>query len=215
MDENVFRCSTINTTSLPDSVPINTTWMTLKNSGITKLCQSVDYLSNIKALDLRSSRVSLICKSFAKFVMKNRNDSIDLYPLDQIWLSDNPYHCDCKMTWMIGWLNTYTTPSGQHIIVDFNNLTCRSGMMKGRKISTLTAVEMGCFPKELTHLQLVGIAMGAGVSLIIIGILLFVIVRRSREVRLFLFNKFNLNTITEDRNENFNKLKYDAFFSFW
>ena len=167
------------------------------------------------ALDLRNNKVSFICKSFANLLLENRNDSKNVQKLDQIWLSDNPYHCDCEMTWMIEWLNTFTTSSGQHRIVDYKNLTCGSGMMKGRKISTLNAVQLGCFPRELTLLQKVGIAIGAGVSLIIIGILLFVTARRSREVNFFLFNKFNLNTINEDRNENLDDLRYDAFFCFW
>ena len=147
--------------------------------------------------------------------MENRNDSTDLYQLDKIWLSDNPYHCDCEMTWIVEWLNTYTAASGQHIIVDFDNLTCQSGIMKGKTISTLNTVEMGCFPGELTLFHKVGIAIGAGVALIIIGVLLFFTAKRSREVKFILFNKFNLNTIADDKNENLNEIQYDGFFCFW
>ena len=210
-----MKCSSVNITSLPPTVPINTTWVTLLKSSITKLCEDVEYLRTIKALDVRNNKVSFIRESFANLLMGNRNDSADKYQLDKIWLSHNPYHCDCEMTWMMKWLNTYTTPSGQHVVVDYNKLICESGLMKGRVISTLTAVEMGCFPRELTVLQKVGIAIGAGVALVMIGVLLFIIARRSRKVQFFLFNTFNLNTITDDKHEDIDKFRYDAFFCFW
>ena len=46
--------------------------------------------------------------------------------LEKIWLSGNVFHCDCEMTWMIRWLNNFTTPSRQYIIVDYQEMKCHS-----------------------------------------------------------------------------------------
>ena len=101
--------------------------------------------------------------------------------VNQIWLSDNPYYCNCEMIWMKEWLNNLTTSSGNHVIIDYKTLRCHSGMMKGKSIYKLTEVDMGCFTRW-TSGELAGLG---------------------------------LDTVPkDDKDENVNNMKYDAFFCY-
>ena len=132
-----------------------------------------------------------------------------------MWLSGNPYQCDCSMTWMAGWLNTFTTPLGQHIIVDFKELICETGMAKGMPIYQLNEIDMGCFPSKWTTAQKIAVGIGTGIAVIII-IVLLIVTKRSRELKFLLYYHLKLNTIPDDdKNENVENMKYDAFFCFW
>ena len=52
------------------------------------------------------------------------------------------------MTWMIEWLNGFSTYLNGPIIADYNEMICHSGMMKGQPIYQLNEVKMGCFPAD-------------------------------------------------------------------
>ena len=59
--------------------------------------------------------------------------------------------------------------------------------MKGRQIYLLNPVDMGCFPSEWTLQQKVGVGFGAGLALLMIIGLTFLVIKRSRDIRFFLF----------------------------
>ena len=106
------------------------------------------------------------------------------------------------MTWMIGWLNNFTTPKGKRIIVDYKDIYCQSGMMKDLPIYILNEVTMGCYPPKLTTIQKIGIALGAGAGLVIILVILLVS-RNPREVKFLMYYYFKLDTVPkDDKNEN-------------
>ena len=65
----------------------------------------------------------------------------DLIHLEKLWLSGNPFDCNCEMTWMID--NT-KTPSGEHVVVDFKDVECHNDLMEGKPIYKLQSVNMGC-----------------------------------------------------------------------
>ena len=122
MKESFVNCSSTNITRMPNYVPNNTAFGVLWNISILKLCEYPGFLTNIKVLQVKSTKIYFICKAFANKLNKDRHMS----KLKQIWLSDNPYHCDCDMIWMTRWLNNFTTTTGEHIIMDYQNVTCHS-----------------------------------------------------------------------------------------
>ena len=120
------------------------------------------------------------------------------------------------MIWMITWLNNFTTIAGNNIIVDYQNLTCHSGMTIGKQIYLLNAVDMGCYPSRWTLGQKIGVGIGAfAVAIIIVGILLATVLKR--EVKFIMYYHLNFDKFIshDDKNEKLDKLKYDAFFCFW
>ena len=51
------------------------------------------------------------------------------------------------MTWMIDWLSNATTPSGEHIVVDYTEVRCHNGTgsWEQQPIYQLSATEMDCY----------------------------------------------------------------------
>ena len=80
-------------------------FLNLKQSNVAviseKILAQVNNSQKLKWLDLSGNNLDAIPQTMAQ-----------LRDLKKIWLSENPIHCDCKMTWMIGWLNNFTTFSG-------------------------------------------------------------------------------------------------------
>ena len=135
--------------------------------------------------------------------------------MQKIWLAENPFHCQCSMTWMIGWLNNFTTTTGEHVIVDFQHVTCHSGLNIGEPVYKLDEVDMGCFPKELTLWQKVGIGVGSGVAGLVIIALSALAIKRSRDIKFFFYYYCKwmicVGVPRDDKDEKLDNLKYDGF----
>ena len=121
---NVFTCSSMVTNTLPSSVPAYTNCVLLDNNKINNISPA-GYLDAVTFLSLQNNTISNIPDSFIRTFNNNNMKWIkladtklttvpkqmqNLTNLNKIWLSGNPFHCDCEMTWMIGWLNNFTTP---------------------------------------------------------------------------------------------------------
>ena len=197
---------------LPVTVSDNTQWFLADSIHLTDLCEYHDYFEKTTVLSLTNNKVTRICKSL---VDKMTNDTEStLNQRGHIWLSGNPFHCDCEMTWMTDWLNTFTISSGEHIVADYRNLTCQTGSMKGTPIYELNEVLMGCFPSKWRTWHKVVVGIGAGITVIIIVIL--IATKRSREMKFLLYYHLKLNTLADDdKNETLDNVRYDAFFCFW
>ena len=141
-----------------------------------------------------------------------------LHYLQKIWLSGNPFHCDCSMLWMIGWLNNFTTSTGRHIVVDYQDIRCHSGTAVGIPIYKLNEVLLGCYPKGLTVWQRVLIGIGSGTAGLIIIFLFLIIIKRSRTLQFFIFYKLKIKSIIslnkDLEDENVEYKEYDAFLSY-
>ena len=188
--------------SLPTSILRETDWLVMEEDPITKLSVSHKYFEQLKFLNLKNSNINSISKSFLDSLQRNRNltwinlagnklisvpqKALDLVLLEKVWLSGNPFHCDCSMTWMIGWLNNFTSQYGNHIIIDYKSVKCASGLMVGKAIYKLNEVDMGCFPRKWTIWQKVGVGIGTAVAAIIILVLTVLIIKRSRDIKFFL-----------------------------
>ena len=154
---------------------------------------------------MKNNKLSHLPKSVAKFKF-----------IHEIWLGQNPFHCDCSMTWMIAWINNFTlSPSKQHIIIDYKNVKCYTGMMIGLPIYKLSEIEMGCFPNKWTTWQKG--TVGAGVVMVLLLVVTAVLIVRKRKTFPFLMYYYvNLNTIPKDeKDENIDDKEYDAYLSFW
>ena len=142
----------------------------------------------------------------------------ELHYLEKIWLSGNPFHCDCSILWMIGWLNNFTTSIGKHIVVDYQDLRCHSGTAVGTPIYKLDKVLLGCYPKGLFILQRVIIGIGSATAGLIIIFLLLIIIKRSRTLQFFIFYKLKIKSILslkkDQEDENVECKEYDAFLSY-
>ena len=182
------------------------------------MCGSFSYLKIFSYLDLRNNNISSIHRKFAEELKDNTNTVRKLKHLQEIWLSGNPYHCDCDMTWMIGWLNNFTTPLGEHVIADYKHLKCRTGMMIGKHIYQLDKVEMGCFPPKLTLWQKIAIGLLSGVAIVIIAGLTYLVIKRSRDVKFFLYYYCKWCTCfgvpRDDKHEKMENMEYDAYLSY-
>ena len=98
---------------------------------------------------------------------------------------------------------------------DYQSLKCNSGKMIGEPIFKLNEVKMGCFPKQWTTLQKIGVSIGGGMAILIITCLVFWMLRNSREAKFFMFYYLQLDTVPkDDTDENVDNMEYDAFFCY-
>ena len=228
---NISNCSSDSMTALPDFMSPGTDVLQVQNRKIMNLCGSYDYLDTVWYLDLRGNEIEYICDTFIRRMKNSKtmkrlnlaNNNLKHIPMkmrnltnmEKIWLARNHFYCDCSMTWMSQWLKDFTRPSQEHIIVDYKQLTCSSGMMKGKKILNLNEIKMGCFPFKLAWWQKALIGVGSGVGLAIIIMLLALMAKRSREVKFLMFYYLKLDTVPkDDRDENVDNMEYDAFFCY-
>ena len=216
--------------TLPSHLVDQTNWLEMENTQVAKLRGNRDVLNMIEVLDLSHSYVDFISEQFLEQVNHSKTlRSLDLRQnrltkipktmaqiqnLERLWLSGNLIHCDCSMTWMIKWLNDFKRPTGEHVIADYQDIKCQSGMMTGLPICVLTEVIMGCYPAKLSIAQKVGIGVGAGIALILmIGI--FFMAKNPREIKFLMFYYLKVDTVPkDDKNENVDSMEYDAFFCY-
>ena len=135
--------------------------------------------------------------------------------IKKLKLGDNPFHCNCDMTWMIGWLNINRT---KDIVDDYTKIICDNGKFRGMPVYLLNLVDMGCFPSKWTNLQKIGVGIGAGISLLIIVSLAVLVLKKSREIRFFLYYYCKwcicFGVPRDNKNEKFDKMEYDAYLSY-
>ena len=129
--------------------------------------------------------------------------------LEVVFLADNPIRCNCDMLWLICWMNKFL-PDGTRIVRDYTKVKCSN---TGKQIYELTAVEMGCFPKELTSWQIAILGVGVGIILLVI-IAIIVVVKKWNEVKWFLFVRFNIRDKRDDDVNTLEGMKWDAMISY-
>ena len=215
---------------MPQILLNDTNWLLMENTYITEVDGEAYVSDMIEFLDLKHNAAGVISGKFLEQVNQSktliwldlRENKLETIPqtmaqlsnLKKIWLSGNPILCDCKMTWMIGWLNNFTTATGEHIIIDYQDVECSNGKMKGLPIYVLTEVLMGCYPAKLTLGQKLGIGIGAALGFLIL-ILVFIVARNPREVKFYMYYYLKIDTVPkDDKNENLESMQYDAFFCY-
>ena len=96
-------------------------------------------MAQIKFFDLQYSNITEISSKVVKSMLKSSkylkisHNKIKFLPREitqagnttKIWISNNPYECNCDMMWMRDWLVQATN------VMDKENVICATGKMKG------------------------------------------------------------------------------------
>lgn len=223
-EANVCNCSSRALLSLSEAFPVlnNTNWLNLSTNKIKKLCEQNLDLTTISKLNLANNNLTSICddtlnKLFGSNlqVFDLRNNSLSTLPekianftsLTEMWLSGNPFVCNCSMIWMKQWMDNYNK-SGNRVIKDYVNVSCSNGQL----IHTLDPVTMGCFPEELTLWQKLIIILAVIIT-IVTSIAILAINRRLEEVKWFMYLHFDILD-KKDGDENLQNKESDALISY-
>ena len=228
---NIYNCSHKILTSLPPVLLNHTDWLVMENTPVNEI-DGKSYISDmIQFLDLKGGNVAVISGKFLEQVNQSkrfkwldlRGNNLKTIPqaiaqlkdIKKIYLSDNPFCYDCKMTWMIDWLYNFTTARGEHVIADYQDVKCSSGNLKGFPIYALTEVLMGCYRAKLTNLQKIAIGIATGIAGFIIFILVKIVIKKSRDIKFFLYYycvwcKY-FGWTQDDKTEKLGHIKYDAY----
>ena len=116
---NIFDCRNKGLTSLPETVLKYTDWLLLSGNNLGSLNKAPTYLKNITLLNLSLSNIVEIDKTVMEIIVQNikhldiRGNNLTEIPqmitkakkTAQLWISNNPYECNCDMIWMRNWLN--------------------------------------------------------------------------------------------------------------
>ena len=88
----------------------------MRSSLITEIDETVMavIVKSVKILDIRGNKFKNLPESIAKVNKTNK-----------LWISDNPYECNCDMIWMKDWLMDTTS------VLDKENVTCSGSKVKG------------------------------------------------------------------------------------
>ena len=136
---NIFDCQQKGLKSLPKTVLQDTDWLFLSGNNLGSLNEAPDYLKNISLLDISSSKIEEIDETVMEVIMHNvksldiRSNKLKTLPksitkrneTNKLWISDNPYECNCDMIWMKDWLMDTTS------VLDKENVTCSGSKVKG------------------------------------------------------------------------------------
>ena len=97
----------------------NITLLNLSASKITEIDETVMevIIHNVQSLDIRKNKL----KTLPKSITKGNKTS-------ELWLSNNPYECNCDMMWMKDWL------IDTRIVMDKGNVACSGKTVKGEII---------------------------------------------------------------------------------
>ncbi len=183
--------------------------MVFVQNNISSLCRSfinsVKRSQTLKVLNLAKNKIQRVPKSLQ-----------NLFSLEQLWLGGNPFHCDCDMEWMIHWINNFNSTSISHIIMDIDNIRCRSGNWIEEQISQLTPADfgkIGCY--SWTKVQKISVGIASIVVVLLIAGSVYA-TKRHHELKFYLFYYFKMDTIPkDDPSEDLTNIEYDAFFCFW
>ena len=117
----------------------DTDWLLLSGNNLGSLNKALDYINIITFLDLSSSDITDIAEKVMEVVTKSvkhldiRGNNLKEIPqtikeannMTKLWLSNNPYLCNCDMLWMKDWLMENSN------VMDKENVTCSGSDIKG------------------------------------------------------------------------------------
>ena len=126
--------------TLPETILHGTDWLLLSGNNLGSLRKAPQQLSNIKILNLSSSKIDEIDGTVMVVFVKNakyldiRGNNLKTIPetikkaknTTKLWISDNPYQCNCDMLWMKNWLLATEN------VVDKKNVICSGSKMKSK-----------------------------------------------------------------------------------
>ena len=136
---NKFSCDNANLNTLPKSIPSNTDWVLFAKNTFKNVQNVGSCFESVTHIEMRSNRIRFISDKAMMDLLRNtthldiRNNNLKYLPefitksdlSTKLWLSRNPYKCDCEMMWMREWL------VGQNNVQDKEDMICIQGKMKG------------------------------------------------------------------------------------
>ncbi len=231
---NVYNCSYQGIKDLSQVLPVpnQTEWVETKGNVIETVAEEVTGLENVTRLNLHGSHVRNITEKFMQTFLKMKQlkslilseNNLTILPptitkldsLTEVEIGHNPFSCNCKMTWMIEWINGFTDENGERIVKDYKQVVCSIGPKKGKPIYLLNEqdlTDMGCLKGALTALQEVLLGVFAALLISII-VAIIIIGRRWEEVRWLMY--LHLDILDKsDRDEDLTDMEYDALLSYW
>ena len=119
----------------------HTDWLLQSGNSLGSLNKAPDYLRNITLLDLSSNNIKDIGETVMEIIIKSvkhldiRGNNLKEIPriiakaknMTKLWISNNPYECNCDMILMKDWLMDRKT------VVDKENVNCSGHKMKGER----------------------------------------------------------------------------------
>ena len=136
---SIFDCQNKGLTGLPEKVLNDTDWLLLSGNNLGSLKKPMDYFSKISVLNLSSSQVISVDEMVMKAILENvqqldlRGNKLKILPqiitkaknATKLWISENPFECNCDMVWMRDWL------VGTNNIMDKENINCSLKTLEG------------------------------------------------------------------------------------
>ncbi len=134
-----MNCSFNNMTTLPDHILPRTEQLIMTGNNLENLDSVAENFPNVKKLDFNRSNIKTISGEAMKlFLLKSSmlylsNNKLKIIPSlvqakeynTKVWLSENPFDCNCDMMWMRDWVQNTTNVMGKEDIV------CASGKWEG------------------------------------------------------------------------------------
>ncbi len=244
-ETNTINCSFSSMTKLPNQVLPRAEQLIMNGNNLHNLHITNKNLLELKLLDLENTSLRSIDEASFNDCLQNNislklsNNNLQHVPpitaagafKANIWLSGNPFECNCDMMWMRDWLQNASNvmdkeqikcgpgryqgepnaANGFQLLFESRNAHLQSKrclvFSPGKTIYNLNQKSMGC----LTFPSWIGITIGSVVILVIVVII--VINRKWEAIKFFLFMRLNVS-INDDPPEEVDKLDFDAFVIF-
>ena len=124
--------------SLQETTLTYTDYLTAKGNNFRKKDETRAYMAQIKFFYLQYSNITEISDVVIRSMLNSLkylrifHNKINVLPkgitqagnITELWISSNPYECNCDMMWMGDWLVKATN------IMDKENVTCTTSKMK-------------------------------------------------------------------------------------
>ena len=140
MDSNnqyLFNCSSQHLRSMPQNLPKYTNLINVSNNDITHITNINPSFINT-TLDLSFNQIEFISKEVWEFLLENIQSlnlqvnnvtnipqTVTSSKISNMWLSGNPFECNCDMMWMTDWLINATN------VIDKDKVVCGPGKWRG------------------------------------------------------------------------------------
>ena len=206
---------------LPSTVPEGTNWLDASYNYLNELCDSPSYLRNVSSLNFRHNRIGRVCDNVLRAwklgnlqVLDLSANSITALPtklsilssLKRLWLSGNPYVCDCTTMWMKDWV-TFMTSYQNHVVQDIYDIFCVN-----------FDYPMYALDRSKFHCLLIidNISSRVIISLCVLAVFAATVVlsRRRNELKWLLYLHFGIS-FKRDKDTNIAEMNHDCYLSYW
>ncbi len=197
------------------------TKLSIGSSGIEKICNvHVDkcQINSLEAL-LTGYSLTFLNLSGNEFQpSKTFKQSMTHMGKTQILLRGNNTECDCSALWLSDWLNKSRTINGERLVKDYMDVTCSTGKPGLPVYKLKTDVEylagIGCFPPSPVPIWILQATGALGGLIILIIICILIIQKNQKRLRWLVYKYFGKFIGERMKNEDLEKIEYDAFLSY-